>query len=70
METLAREAGLTVRAKRITRDEVVCADEVFLTNVVQGLRWVGSYRTKRYFNGATTELVDRLNSHILAEIQA
>lgn len=31
VETLAREAGLSVRAKRITRDEVVCADEVFLT---------------------------------------
>ena len=30
------------------------------------MRWVGSYRTKRYFNGATTELVDRLNRHILA----
>jgi len=31
VHTLAREAGLTVRAKRITRDEVYCADEVFLT---------------------------------------
>ena len=31
VETLAGEAGLTVRAKRITRDEVYCADEVFLT---------------------------------------
>ena len=31
VETLAREAGLAVRAKRITRDEVYCADEVFLT---------------------------------------
>lgn len=31
VETLACEAGLTVRAKRITRDEVYCADEVFLT---------------------------------------
>lgn len=31
VETLAREAGLSVRAKRITRDEVYCADEVFLT---------------------------------------
>lgn len=31
VETLAREAGLTVRAKRITRDEVYCADEVFLS---------------------------------------
>lgn len=31
VETLAREAGLIVRAKRLTRDEVYCADEVFLT---------------------------------------
>jgi len=31
VHVLAREAGLAVRAKRITRDEVYCADEVFLT---------------------------------------
>ncbi len=29
--TLAAEAGLPVRTKRLTRDEVYCADEVFLT---------------------------------------
>ncbi len=29
--TLAVEAGLTVRDKRITRDELYCADEIFLT---------------------------------------
>ncbi len=28
---LAAEAGLTLRTKRLTRDEVYCADEVFLT---------------------------------------
>jgi branched-chain amino acid aminotransferase len=28
---LAAELGLAVRSKRITRDEVYCADEVFLT---------------------------------------
>ena len=54
----------------LTPQNLLVADEVFLTNVVQGLRWVGSYRTKRYFNGTTTELVDRLNCHILSEIQA
>ncbi|HJW02355.1 MAG TPA: branched-chain amino acid transaminase [Azospira sp.] len=31
VHALAREAGLTVTPKRITRDEVYCADEVFLT---------------------------------------
>ena len=29
--TLAAEAGLAIRSKRLTRDEVYCADEVFLT---------------------------------------
>ena len=29
--TLAAESGLAVRSKRLTRDEVYCADEVFLT---------------------------------------
>ena len=31
VHALAQEAGLTVTPKRITRDEVYCADEVFLT---------------------------------------
>ncbi len=67
---LALASGMKVYECNLTPQNLLVADEVFLTNVVQGLRWVGSYRTKRYFNGATTELVDRLNRHILSEIQA
>lgn len=49
---------------------LLIADEVFLSNAVQGLRWVGSYRTKRYFNGTTQELVRALNARVEQQIQA
>ena len=61
---LALSSGMKVYECNLTPQNLLVADEVFLTNVVQGLRWVGSYRTKRYFNGATAELVNRLNQFV------
>ncbi len=58
---LALASGMKVYECNLTPQNLLVADEVFLSNVIQGLRWVGSYRTKRYFNGATTDLVNRLN---------
>jgi len=37
------------------------ADEIFLTNAIQGVTWVGEFRTKRYFNTVANKLVDLLN---------
>ena len=67
---LALTSGMKVYECNLTPQNLLVADEVFLTNAVQGIRWVGSYRTKRYFNGATTDLMNRLNAHIKASIQA
>jgi len=51
VETLAREAGLTVRAKRITRDEVYCADEVFLTGTAAEITPVTEVDRRRIGTG-------------------
>jgi len=67
---LALSYGMKVYECNLTPQNLLVADEVFLSNVIQGLRWVGSYRTKRYFNGATTDLVNRLNQLVTAGIQA
>jgi len=37
------------------------ADEVFLTNAISGMKWVGAYRGKRYFNKVSKMLTEKLN---------
>ena len=67
---LALKAGMKVYECNLTPQNLLIADEVFLTNAVQGLRWVGSYRTKRYFNATTMGLVRALNVAVSAQLQA
>ena len=65
---LALESGMKVYECNLTPQNLLVADEVFLTNAVRGIQWVGSYRTKRYFNAATAELVRKLNDRISGEL--
>lgn len=45
----------------LTPQNLLIADEVFLTNSIRGLQWVVSYKQKRYFNKITRELLGKLN---------
>ena len=47
---LIRESGMKCTEREISADELLTAREVFVTNAIQGIRWVVSYREKRYFN--------------------
>jgi len=58
---LAIENGIKIYECSLTPQNILVADEIFLTNAVKGIQWVGSYRTKRYFNTISKELVDKLN---------
>ena len=59
---LALENNIKVYECSLTPQNILVADEIFLTNAVKGIQWVGSYRTKRYFNMMAKDLVDKLNS--------
>ena len=48
---LAEAAGWPVRSKRITRDEVYCADEVFLTGTAAEITPVVEVDRRRIGNG-------------------
>jgi len=48
----------------LAQSVLLSADELFLTNVVSGLRWVGAYKNKRYFNNTSKLLTDKLNEYI------
>jgi len=43
---------------------LLVADEVFLTNAIQGIRWVSGYRQKRYFHNLAQRLVQYLNEEV------
>jgi branched-chain amino acid aminotransferase len=43
--------------------DVIEADEVFVTNVIHGIRWVIGVREKRYYHTVASHLTELLNLH-------
>ena len=41
--------------------DLMTADEVFLTNAIAGIRWVGAFEKKRYYRDVSRQLVQQLN---------
>ena len=60
---LALKNGMKVYECNILPQNLLVADEIFLTNAVQGILWVSGYRTKRYFNNVSRKLTGILNEH-------
>jgi branched-chain amino acid aminotransferase len=53
-------AGYKVTEKEITVDELLYADEVFLTNAIYGIRWVQSCEQKRFTNLVTGDIYRKM----------
>ena len=45
----------------IRKGQLTDFEEIFLTNAVNGIRWVLAYRDKRYFNNVSRRLMELLN---------
>jgi len=58
---LALANNIKIYECNISPQNLLVADEVFLTNAIEGIIWVGSYRTKQYFNYLSHQLIDYLN---------
>lgn len=58
---LALKHNIKVYECNISPQNLLAADEVFLTNAINGVMWVGSYRSKTYSNQISQELVKFLN---------
>jgi branched-chain amino acid aminotransferase len=48
--------GFTVNEKTAEPDDLVNADEIFLTNAISGLRWVSDFKGKKYGNTMATKI--------------
>jgi len=62
---IALQNGIKVYECNIMPQNLLAADEIFLTNAVKGITWIGGYRTKRYFNNMSKKLTDLLNKSVV-----
>ena len=51
----------TVYQKDLTKQDLIDADEVFLTNALFGIRWVKSFKDKKYSNTLTYSIHQMIN---------
>ncbi|MBA7649526.1 Aminodeoxychorismate lyase [subsurface metagenome] len=55
----SKDYKLSERA--ISGKDLIKAEEIFITNAIQGIRWVGAYKDRRYFNFIARRLISSLN---------
>lgn len=67
---LALENRVTVYESSLTPQNVLVADEIILTNAVQGVQWVGAFRGKRYYNKMARTLIGYLNGDNLVNSES
>ncbi len=64
---LALQNNIKVYECNLTPQNLLAADEIFLTNAIAGIKWVSSYRTKRYFNNSSKKILTLLNQMIVTD---
>lgn len=64
---LAAKARINVYETELKPNDLIRADEIFLTNAVQGIQWIGAYKAKRYFNKVSKTLIDALNDFVVMQ---
>lgn len=66
---LSVKNGIRVYESSIVPSNLLIADEIFLTNAISGIIWIGGYRTKRYFNSTSKRILSLLNDDAQNEIE-
>jgi branched-chain amino acid aminotransferase len=61
---LAISKGIIVYENKMPPQHLMAADEIIITNTIQGVRWVGKYKEKRYFSSMAKKLNEALNEDI------
>jgi branched-subunit amino acid aminotransferase/4-amino-4-deoxychorismate lyase len=59
---LLKEKGKKIIESKITIEDLLKADELFLTNVIDGIRWVGAIKDRRYFNALSKWLLQEVKA--------
>lgn len=66
---IAQENRIAVYEVPLPLSILLNSDEIFLTNAVKGITWVGAYRSKRYFSQTARKLNELLNRKVEVFVQ-
>jgi len=61
---LADKKGIPFREQMVTETELNLATEIFLTNTIRGIRWVGNLGNKSYENKIAAEIFDLVSKEL------
>lgn len=62
---LARRQKISVYEVSLAMNVLLNSDELFLTNAISGIKWIGAYKTKRFYNNMSKILIEKLNETIV-----
>jgi branched-chain amino acid aminotransferase len=62
---VARKHRISVYEVSLAMNVLLNSDELFLTNVINGICWVSGYKTKRFYNTMSKMLVEKLNESLI-----
>jgi branched-chain amino acid aminotransferase len=65
---IARKEGIALRRVSIGLEDLLEADEAFLSNVISGIRWIGQFRQRSYANQFSLGLFGKLEEKVLADL--
>ena len=54
---IINDIGFTVLERKIVTDDLLNSKEIFLSNVVSGINWVGGYKQIRYYNTLSKKII-------------
>ncbi len=61
---IMEQQGIKYHLNPVLLEDLFNADEMFLTDSIKGIRWVSSYKVKRYDLGIAKDLSEMLNQEI------
>lgn len=57
----ALDLKIPVFESKFKEETLLNSDEIFLTNAIAGIKWVGSFKSKRYYHKMSDQLIMQIN---------
>lgn len=67
LSNILPEINIEVEEKSLEKEELLHADEIFLTNAIVGCQAVLAYQNRRYYNNLSKQIINKLNEKLINE---